>query len=845
MNAHPRGKSDPFAGLRPADRRALRKLLAEQLEPRCLFAALEGAALNLAVIPLTAADGQVEFQQAFVVEYRLTTTSEKPLSQIAIWDDDGTPHWVDDRQPGFVGGDANENGKLDAGEEWTFQLVRNARRSLNSFHVRAVGEYYEFDGPELLVHRLTDEETATYFGVDPAVELKTTINGQPPATSDGPLLPQGSTAVFGYQVHNRGNVPMSHVEVRDDNGTPENSEDDPVLIFDEGDENENGLLDVDEVWRYYVVRPVASGQHSSLASVVADHVSELYGDAESRQLTDEAIVSYVGVSPEIDLSKLVNDRASAALPTGQGFLYAYRIENPGGLPLRNVVVWDDNGTPENFYDDFQPEFLGGDANENGLLDPGEVWSYAAGDVALSGEHASQARVTADFVYFAGPELQIYRVTDFAEAEYVGFDLGLSLTRTAILGSMPDVAGAALPELRLAGVPVTYLYFLKNEGTASISGVSLFDDNGTPLFGDDFAPVLIAGDNGDGVLDPGEVWVFAASGLAPRDVYTSLARATGQVFLDEVPFQLSAAAEHRSFGAQYSIDIKAAIAEAEGQNVFRAGRNVTFVYTVTNTGNRALSQILVVSDNGTPGNTQDDFLPQYIGGDDGNGVLDPGEVWIFSAVAPVAGRLYVSGVGVTALGDSVAPGPVFDDDALRIQGIFIQPPFEPFVATFPAPVIIPGATFGPLAGTGDGALSPPAPTIIPFYGGQMRSEGGELGQFASDRHLVRYRGNPLEVVKDRDDNILRALAFTIIPEIDVLSLTDAVLDLKKELSLAELPTGLPHPVPPQPPAIERPVLWWPYGLALIAATGSALASWLVPQGWRNNLNPMAWFSTRLR
>ena len=60
------------------------------------------------------------------------------------------------------------------------------------------------------------------------------------------------------------------------------------------------------------------------------------------------------------------------------------MTNPGTEPLSNVTVRDDNGTADT-ADDFSPVFKGGDTNNNGLLDPGETWTYTAtGTVGTAG-----------------------------------------------------------------------------------------------------------------------------------------------------------------------------------------------------------------------------------------------------------------------------------------------------------------------------------------------------------------------------------------------------------------------------------------------------------------------------
>ena len=58
-------------------------------------------------------------------------------------------------------------------------------------------------------------------------------------------MPIGSTVTFTYLVTNAGNVPLSGVTVRDDNGTPANPADDFNATFVGGDADADGLLDLD------------------------------------------------------------------------------------------------------------------------------------------------------------------------------------------------------------------------------------------------------------------------------------------------------------------------------------------------------------------------------------------------------------------------------------------------------------------------------------------------------------------------------------------------------------------------------------------------------------------------
>ena len=81
------------------------------------------------------------------------------------------------------------------------------------------------------------------------------------------------------------------------------------------------------------------------------------------------------------------------LAVGSTATFTYVVTNTGNLPLGSVTVRDDNGTPANPSDDFAPQFLSGDTNNNGRLDPGEIWQYRATGTAVEGQYANTASVT--------------------------------------------------------------------------------------------------------------------------------------------------------------------------------------------------------------------------------------------------------------------------------------------------------------------------------------------------------------------------------------------------------------------------------------------------------------------
>ena len=83
-----------------------------------------------------------------------------------------------------------------------------------------------------------------------------------------------------------------------------------------------------------------------------------------------------------------------ALAVGTHMKWTYRVTTTTTTPLANVVVIDDNGTPDFAGDDFSPTLVSGDTNGNGLLESGEIWLYRAFGTAVSGQYTNIGSATA-------------------------------------------------------------------------------------------------------------------------------------------------------------------------------------------------------------------------------------------------------------------------------------------------------------------------------------------------------------------------------------------------------------------------------------------------------------------
>src|SRR5262249_37469771 len=178
--------------------------------------------------------------------------------------------------------------------------------------------------------------------------------------------------------------------------------------------------------------------------------------------------------------------------------------------------------------------------------------------------------------------------------------------------------------------------------------SVTDDGGVPG-SVDFLPTSVntlnpAFNDGDvnhnNLLDPGETWLYVASGDVAAGDYENTATANGVFRVGGVPFQTSATDVANIRGTEPGIKV---LKLANGQHAappgaavyLQAGATVTWTFKVTDTTASASLSNVTLTDLTLPG-----VVVTFAGGDgNANGLLDPGETWLYTASSAAPAGLF--------------------------------------------------------------------------------------------------------------------------------------------------------------------------------------------------------------
>src|SRR5205809_107325 len=249
--------------------------------------------------------------------------------------------------------------------------------------------------------------------------------------------------------------PLS-VVLSDTDGTP---------TFAGGDTNNDGLLEQGETWSYTltVTAPVANAGDSHVNTATASGTDD-EGNTASAQ--DTATVTYANRNPAIQVVKSVSPGSVLEGTSGQNVTYSYVVTNTSAAstdPL-SVVLSDSDGTPT---------FVGGDSNNDGLLQQDETWSYTL-TVAAPVGNVGDSHVNTATATGTDDEGNTASAQDTATVTYTNVNPAIQVVKSVSPGSVLEGT---------SGQNVTYSYVVTNTSAASTDPLSvvLSDSDGTPTF----------------------------------------------------------------------------------------------------------------------------------------------------------------------------------------------------------------------------------------------------------------------------------------------------------------------------------------------------------------------------
>jgi hypothetical protein len=229
-------------------------------------------------------------------------------------------------------------------------------------------------------------------------------------------------------------------------------------LFVGGDLNNNSQLDPGEIVAVPGHGP--GGGRSVRQRGYGDGRRSAWPDAD-----DHGPESLLWGPSEIRVEKATNGQ-DADTPTGplvaagSMVTWTYVVTNPGNVPLANVTLRDNNGTPANPADDFSADLCGWRCErQRPMLDPGETWQYQATGTAVVGQYGNVATAT-------GTDPIGQTRTDTDPSHYFGVRSAIRVEK-ATNGQDADTPTGPLVA---AGSTVTWTYLVTNPGNVPLANV---------------------------------------------------------------------------------------------------------------------------------------------------------------------------------------------------------------------------------------------------------------------------------------------------------------------------------------------------------------------------------------
>ncbi|MBT0608351.1 tandem-95 repeat protein [Aequorivita echinoideorum] len=315
--------------------------------------------------------------------------------------------------------------------------------------------------------------------------------------------------------------------------------------------------------------------------------------------------------------------------------------------------------------------------------------------------------------------------------------------------------------------ITYTFTVTNEGNVPLDNISVTDpllETPNPIV----PIVLVSGDNGDGILQEGETWIFEANFTLTQNNIDSgeisnqaTVEGTGpdQTIVTDLSDENSILEDDPTvigLCQQPAIDIVKTSSYDDGGDCSQPGELIEYTFSVTNQGNVSLSAVSV--DDALLGGN----VPGPVSGDtDGDGELDVDETWIYTGSYAITQADIDAGEVVnTATAEATAPDGTLVSDASG-GSVGVDDPTVTVLCQQPAIALIKIATPSDENGNGCADLGE---TIV--YTFDVKNTGNvELTDVIITDPLVAVIGGPITLAAGANDTTTFSAIYTV-TQVDV-------------------------------------------------------------------------------
>lgn len=564
-----------------------------------------------------------------------------------------------------AGQDSGNDGIMESGETWTYTctLLPSTSNYINTITVNALvvnmgnAPVVDSDSSDVIVYNYG-------INVEKVGNPDTIPQGAAAATFDITIRNTGPNDI---NSNTAGNLVINDAQCDTLTG-PMGDNGDGILSADgditDGDLDDDGGA---EEWTYTctINSPLGDKVENTVVVTALDVNGNSYADSDSATIEI--------LNPGLNVVKSTDkDKVALSGGTTEVITWTFQVYNTGETVLEPDP---DPGNPLSAIDDTGPaacppgnpanqvdaniRFVDGDTNNNGDLDPGEVWIYECAR-RYNATGIKENTVNVAFSDANG----ILTDSDTAQIEVI--QPGIEIEKT------PFVAYV------LQGQDANFTVKVTNFGQGNLTDVMVEDIICTNAVGGKLTQYT--GDDGDGILEPdnpattgvneAETWTYSCvvENVQADDTNVAVVTAkdiSGNTVSDTTTANIKM--------INPNINIEKSLTSSDP---ILQGDDVTFNLRVTTSGNAELSNVVVTDPMCKAGT----LTGPTITNDDGDNRLDPGEIWDYQCTVENVMADFTNLAAVTAL-QANTNTMVSDDDTLdvnvRAPGLQLdkEPPFQ--------------------------------------------------------------------------------------------------------------------------------------------------------------------------